>query len=237
MSIEDFELLDNEPFDNSIIKREILKIYHQQGAQLNQSDQNVEFIFGENNNFHQIGTSYLEFDITVRREDNANFTNNSRIRLANKLAYCFKEARLGVTSGSDLEHNKYVGQVSTIMRVLFSKDGDLLSQFDSINEGNGDADFDSTPLKKMFTDNHNTPGQDVNKGKIRCQLALENIFGFCISFKKITKSLGFHISFRRADLQDIIFTSIGGNINVTINSLYLFVPTFTPNTETQLMFN
>ena len=84
-----------------------MKIYLEQGAHLNQSDQNVEFIFGENNNYHQVGNSYLEFDITVRREDNANFTNNSHIRLTNNaFAYYFKEARLGVTSGSDLEHNK-----------------------------------------------------------------------------------------------------------------------------------
>ena len=123
------------------------------------------------------------------------------------------------------------------MRVLFSKDGDLLSQFDNINEGNGDADFDTTSLKKMLIDNHNVPGQEVNMGKIKGQLLLENIFGFCKSFKKITKNLGFHISFRTADLQDIIFTSIGDNINVTINSLFLFVPTFVLNTETQLMFN
>ena len=183
MSLEDFQLLDNEPFDNSIIKRDFLKIYHQQGAQLNQSDQSVEFIFGENNNYHQVGDSYLELDITVRREDNANFTNISRIRLTNNaFAYCFKEARLGVTSGSDLEHNNYVGPVSTIMRVLFSKDSDLLSQFDNINEGNGDADFDSTSLKKMLIDNHNVAGQEVNKGKIKGQLPLESIFGFCNFF-------------------------------------------------------
>ena len=94
MSIESFQLLDNETFDNSIIKRDFLKIYHQQGAQLNQSDQNIEFIFGENNNYHQVGNSYLEIDITVRREDDANFTINIRIRLTNNaFAYCFKEAR------------------------------------------------------------------------------------------------------------------------------------------------
>ena len=238
MSLEDFQLLDNEPFDNSIIKRDFLKIYHQQGAQLNQSDQNIEIIFGKNNNYHQVGNSYLEFDITVRREDDANFTNNSHIRLTNNaFAYCFKEARLGVTSGSDLEHVKYVGQVSTIMTVLFSKDSDLLSEFDNINEGNGDADFSSTSLKKMLIDNHDFVGQEVNKGKNKGQLPLENIFGFCKSFKKITKNLVYHIIFRTADLQDIIFTSIGDNINVTINSLFLFVPTLTPNTGTQLMFN
>jgi len=149
MSLEDFQLLDNEPFDNSIIKRDYLKIYHQQGAQLNQSDQNIEFIFGENNNFHQFGNSYLEFDITVRRADNNNFANASAIRMTNNaFAYVFKEARLSTTSRSDLEHNKFVGQISTMMRCLTSKDGDLLSQFDNINEGNGDADFNCTSLKK-----------------------------------------------------------------------------------------
>ena len=50
MNLEDFQLLDNEPFDNSNIKREYLKVYHQQGALLNQSVQNIDFIFGENNN-------------------------------------------------------------------------------------------------------------------------------------------------------------------------------------------
>ena len=49
MSLEDFQLLDKEPFDNSIIKSDFLKVYHKQGAQLNQSDQNYENIFGEKN--------------------------------------------------------------------------------------------------------------------------------------------------------------------------------------------
>ena len=238
MSIEDFQLLDNEVFDNSITKRDFVKIYHQQGGQLNQPDQNIEFIFGENNNFYQIGNGYLEFNITIRREDDANFTNNSRIRMTNNaFAYCFKEAVLSTTSGGDIEHNKFVGPISTIMRSITSKDSDLLSQFDNINENNGDADFDSTSLKKMLIDNHNVAGQEINKGKIKGQLALENIFGFCRTFKKVTKNLGFHIKFRTADLQDIIYTSIGDDINVTINSLYLFVPSLIPNTETQLMFN
>ena len=85
----------------------------------------------------------------------------------------------------------------------------------------------------MLTNNHDL----ANRGKIKGQLPLEHIFGFCKSFKKITKNLGFHIKFRTADLQDIIFTSVEDNINVTINRLYLYVPTLIPNTETQLMFN
>ena len=43
MSLEDFQFLDKAPFDNSIIERDYTKIYHQQGAQLNHSDQNIKF--------------------------------------------------------------------------------------------------------------------------------------------------------------------------------------------------
>ena len=39
------------------------------------------------------------------------------------------------------------------------------------------------------------------------------------------------------DLQDIIFTTIADDINVTINSLYLYVPQLIPSTTTQVMFN
>ena len=57
MNLEDFQLLDIEPFDNSCKRRVILKVYHQQGAQLTQSDQNIDFIFAENNIYHQIGNA------------------------------------------------------------------------------------------------------------------------------------------------------------------------------------
>ena len=53
----DFQLLDNEPLDNSNIKRDSTKIYPPQRDQLNQSDQKIEFTFGENNNYHQIGNA------------------------------------------------------------------------------------------------------------------------------------------------------------------------------------
>ena len=142
MSLEDFQLLDNEPFDNSIKKRDFLKVYHQQGAQLNDPDQNIEFIFGENINYHQDGNAYLEFDITVSNPtpNPPVFDNNSPIRLTNNaFSYVFKEARLS-TSTTDLEHNIYVGQISSIMRVISSRDGDLVSQFDNINERVGADD-------------------------------------------------------------------------------------------------
>ena len=73
MSLVDFQLIDNEPLDNSIIKRDFTKIYHKQGDQLNQSDQNIEFISGENNNYHQVGNAYLELNITVRKNGDTIF--------------------------------------------------------------------------------------------------------------------------------------------------------------------
>ena len=108
MSLEDFQLLDNESLDNSVIKRGFTKIYHQQGAQLNQSDQNTEFIFDENNNYHQIGNGYLEFIISVRRNDTTSFHHDDPIRLVNNIyAFCFKEARLSTSIGSNIEYNKF----------------------------------------------------------------------------------------------------------------------------------
>ena len=82
MILEDFQLIDNEAIDNSILKRDFLKVYHQQGANLNDSNQNVEFIFGENINYHQFGISYLEFDTTVRNTA-GNFIDGCKIRLIN----------------------------------------------------------------------------------------------------------------------------------------------------------
>ena len=243
MSLEDFQLLDNEPLDNSIIKRDFTKIYHRQGDQLNQSDQNIEFIFGANNNYHQTGNAYLEFNITVRKHDTTNFHNDDPVRLVNNgFAFCFKEARLSTSLGSDIEINKFCGQVSTIMRAISNKDGDLISQFDNINENdipvlNRLADLPvqirDTPHQKMLINNH----IEANRGKIKGYLYLEDIFGFCKTFKKVTKNLGCHISFKTNDLQDIIYTSLTDDIDVTINNLYLYVPNLIPSVETQLMFN
>ena len=42
---------------------------------------------------------------------------------------------------------------------------------------------------------------------------------------------------KTANLQDVIYTSMAYDINVTINSLYLYIPNLVPSVETQLMFN
>ena len=243
MSLEDFQLLDNEPFDKTIIKRDFTKTYHRQGDQLNQSDQNIDIFFGENSNYHQIGNAYLEFNIIVRKNDDTNFHYDDPVRLVkNGFAFCFKEAGLSTTIGSDIEINKFCGQVSTIMRAISNKDGDLLSQFDNINENDIPilerlADLPpqigDSPHQKMLINNHT----DANKGKIKEYLYLEDIFGFCKTFKKVTKNLGFHINLKTNDLQNIIYSSMADDINVTIKNLYLYVPNLIPNVETQVMFN
>ena len=227
MSLEDYQLLDNEPLDNSNIKRDFTKIYHRQGEQLNQSDQNIEFTFGENNNYHQIGNAYLEFNITVRKNDTTNFHNDDPIRsVKNAFAFCFKEAHLTTSIGGDIKINKFCEQISTIMRAISIKDGDLLFQFDNINENdlpvlNRLADLPvqirETPHQKMLINNHTDP----NKCKIEGYLYLEDIFGFCKSFTKVTKNLGFHLMLKTNDLQHNMYTSMADDINVTVNSLYL----------------
>ena len=85
----------------------------------------------------------------------------------------------------------------------------------------------------MLINNHT----DVNKGKIREFLYIEGIFGFCKSFKKVTKNLSFHPMFESSDLQDIIYTSMTEDINVIINNLYLYIAYLIPSVENQLMFN
>ena len=67
----------------------------------------------------------------------------------NAFASVFKKARLITTAGSDLEHTQFTVQYYFIMRALTGKDGDLLSKFDNIIEGNGDNDLNSTSLKNV----------------------------------------------------------------------------------------
>ena len=138
MSLNDFHLIHNEKIDNSIIRRDFLKNYHQQAANLKDSDQNVDFIIGENKNYHQIGKAYFHYQLMIEKDvavaANRVLVKGDAIRLVNNaFAFCFKEARLRTTGGSDIEYNKFVGQDSTIMRALTSKDGDLLSHFDKID--------------------------------------------------------------------------------------------------------
>ena len=89
MIAEDFQLIDNEKIDNSIIKRDFMEIYHQHGAQVNDENQSIKFFLGGNLTHIQIGSAYLEFEMKVRKVDNTNFivatdNTNEVNRLVNK---------------------------------------------------------------------------------------------------------------------------------------------------------
>ena len=155
MSAEDFQLIDNEKIDDSIIKRDYIKIYHQSGANVDAENSQIKFYFGENHNFIQIGNGYLEFDIRIRTAAGRDFSITANpdppgidiIRLVNNaFAYTIHDARISSSSGVEIEQNKFVGPISTIMRLITQKEGDLSTYFDIIDESEGE--MNNTSLKK-----------------------------------------------------------------------------------------
>ena len=148
---------------------------------------------------------------------------------------------MSTTVGSDIENNKFCEQVFTNMKMISNEDGDLLSQFDNNNENDTPVlernnrlspRIRDTTYQKMLINNHT----DANKGKIRGNFYLEDIFGLCKTFKKVTTNLGFRLMLKSADSQDIINTSMDDDVNVTNNSLYLYIPNIVPSVETPLKF-
>ena len=181
----------------------------------------------------------MEFDIGIRKANGDPFNigltpAGDTIRLVNNpFAYTIHDARISTSSGVEIEQNKYVGPISTIMRLVTQKDGDLSTYFVIIDES--EDEINNSSLKKILIDNHT----EANRGLIRGHLPLELIFGFARSFKKITKGLGFKLELRTSNRKrDILYTTLGDNdVNVTINSISLFVPQIIPSPETQVIFN
>ena len=238
MSAEDFQLIDDSKIDDSIIKRDLIKIYHQSGANVDAENSQIKFYFGENHNFIQVGNGYLEFDIRVKRADGNAFAivapGNDIIRLVNNaFASTIHDSRISSAAGVEIEQNKYVRPFSTIMRIITQKDGDLSTYFDIIDES--EDGINNSSLKQILIDTHT----EANRGLIRGHLPLEYIFGFCKSFKKITKGLGFELDLQTSNRkQDILYTNLGDNdVNVTINSISLYIPQIIPSPETQVYFN
>ena len=165
----------------------------------------MDFFFGENNNYHQIGNAYLESDITGRKNDTTIFHYDDPFRLVkNAFEFCLEEARLSTTIGSDIEYNKFCGQLSTIMKVISNKSGDLLSQFDIINENDITVlerivdlpqQIRDTPEQKLLINNLT----NANESKIKGCLFLADFLGSCKNFEKVTQSFGFHLMLKTKD--------------------------------------
>ena len=152
--------------------------------------------------------------------------------IKNAFAFCFQEARLSTTGESDLEHDKNEGQNSTVMHLITSNDGALLSHFDKINETQ--AEINNNSLKHMPNDDHEIY---ANKGKNKGQLSLENVFGFCKTFKTITKFLGFRLTFKTSNLVNFLYNTYADPISLTNFDIQLFVPRFIPSAAIQASFN
>ena len=119
MSAEDFQQIDTEKIDDSIIKRDFIKIHHQSGANVGVEKSQIKFYFGGNHNFVQVGNGYLEFDLRVRLDNDNNFADGNLIRLVNNtFAYTIHDARISSSAGVEIEQNKYVGPISTLLRLV-----------------------------------------------------------------------------------------------------------------------
>ena len=95
MNVEDFELIVNETIVNSIVKRVLLKIYHQQAANLNDSGQNMGFLIIEKKKYHQIGNAYLQYEKRIEKDaavaTNRVHVNGDEIRLVFMLLHTVLE--------------------------------------------------------------------------------------------------------------------------------------------------
>ena len=126
MSAVDFQLVEDEKIDDSIMKREFIKNSHQSGADFNKENSNISLSFGENYNFIQVGIRFLEFDIKIRKDDNSNFSINGPghdiIRLfLNAFAFTIHDSRVSSSSGVEIEQNNFFGPISAIMRLITQK--------------------------------------------------------------------------------------------------------------------
>ena len=87
--------------------------------------------------------------------------------------------------------------------------------FDKIDES--ETGIENTSLHHHLFKNHNVTAR---KGKIKKQLPLEHIFGFCRTIKKTIMQIGFRITLKTANLQDINYATVGDHIKVNFDKLF-----------------
>ena len=103
------------------------------------------------------------------------------------------------------------------MRLITSKDEDLLPSSDEMTKNI----VIITSLIQIVIKNLDL---EINKGKTKWELPLEHVFGFCKTFEKISKNLGFQLTFKTANLQDKIYKILGDDIKLAINNITFFLP-------------
>ena len=123
----------------------------------------------------------FQYEITVVKSApdpvNRVLIDGDAIRLVNNaFAYCFKKVRSATTGSSDIELNKYVGQVSTILRALTNMDGDLTSYFAKIKKS--EAETSSTLLKQLLNINHDIAANNGKKDNHHWNIFLDFVKHF-----------------------------------------------------------
>ena len=93
---------------------------------------------------------------------------------------------LDITHWTEIDQNAFIGPVSTALKMVAQRDGDLYTYFDVIDES--EAAINETSIKQILISNPT----EAYKELITRQLPLD-FFGSCRSFKKFTKGLGFEL--------------------------------------------
>ena len=97
---------------------------------------------------------------------------DEHLRLVNiALAYVLSNATLSTTGVEEIEIKKHVGNISTTLRLLTNKSGDLLSYSDKFVENQSGIKVSS--LNQILIDNHE---QVTHNWRIKSQLQLERFF-------------------------------------------------------------
>ena len=156
MNFQDIQVIDNGTIGNSFKKRDFMIIYHQQAANLNDSDENIDFVSAKIIIIIKSVTPI--FNMKWQKKDVAVAANRVRANgdtnrlVKSAFGFCFRKARLSTTGTGDFEHNKNVGRNSTITRALTSKYEDSLSHFGKIYEW--EAQIENTSIKVLPINNH-----------------------------------------------------------------------------------
>ena len=67
MSAEYCQFTDDSKIDDSFIRRDFEKIYHQHAAEVNLVNQKTKYSFGENPIYIKVGNGYLELEIGFKK--------------------------------------------------------------------------------------------------------------------------------------------------------------------------
>ena len=183
MSAENFQLLDYEKMDNSDIRREFVKKYHQHGAKVNDENQEIQFFLAEIFDYIQVSNGHLEFEMEIRKADKTFFikaddnTKEVFTFVNNAFTFTNHDARISTSAGTEIEQNKLLGPLSRILTLITQKKR-MTTYSDKIDE-NEDG-INSSSVKQRVINKHT----ETNRGITKKHLPRDYVFGFCRSFKK-----------------------------------------------------